>query len=296
VRKIEDKIKLLEEKEKAMAENNKKAEVNIAAAKSRIALNVGGKKFETTKATLLKQDTSLFATILGSDEWKPDEDGSYFIDRNPKYMPLLLDYLRSDKLNITKLSAEQIAGVTKEAEFYNIKIKSIQMGYESKIVSNFCWDLLKKWTGKKQPKLLYQASRDGFLAANFHSNCDNMTNTLTIIKENGKPNIMGGFLEAKYAANSGWILDPKAFIFTLVNPNNIPPTTFKIANSNNAAYSHMNQHVYFGDFVVAPVSSAGASCTVSFPQYYTDTQGRGFQTFAALQTFSVGEIEVYSLS
>jgi len=68
-------------------------------------------------------------------------------------------------------------------------------------------------------KLQYRATRDGFTSQNFHSKCDSIANTLTVIKsEHG--NIFGGFTEKAWKSTRGFVVDPKAFIFSLVNKEN----------------------------------------------------------------------------
>lgn len=50
---------------------------------STVKLNVGGKIYKTTLATLRKDpDSMLCAMFSGKFEVKPDEDGAYFIDRD----------------------------------------------------------------------------------------------------------------------------------------------------------------------------------------------------------------------
>ena len=49
----------------------------------------------------------------------------------------------------------------------------------------------KKWV------LKYRASRDGFRSIDFHSKCDGIANTLTVIKAKTS-NIFGGFTEQKW--------------------------------------------------------------------------------------------------
>ena len=72
----------------------------------------------------------------------------------------------------------------------------------------------------KQWKLQYRATRDGFSAQNFHTKCDGLSNTLTIIKTtNG--NIFGAFAEQAWT-NSTNVLDQKAFIISLINKENRP--------------------------------------------------------------------------
>lgn len=68
---------------------------------------------------------------------------------------------------------------------------------------------------------MYRASRDGFSADDFHTKCDGFLNTLTVIKTtNG--NVLGGFTE--YGIN---VYDPNAFIFSLINEENLKIRKFK---------------------------------------------------------------------
>ena len=89
---------------------------------------------------------------------------------------------------------------------------------------------LIKFPTTKKWKLKYRATKDGFSKENFHSKCDGTANTLTIIKStNG--NIFGGFTEKAWNSTSGRVLDPKAFVFSLVNKENKP---FKVMCKNGA--------------------------------------------------------------
>ena len=67
--------------------------------------------------------------------------------------------------------------------------------------------------------LKYRASRDGFSGPNFHTKCDGVSNTLTIIKTtNG--NIFGAFAEKAWV--KGNVVDQKAFVISLINKENKP--------------------------------------------------------------------------
>ena len=80
----------------------------------------------------------------------------------------------------------------------------------------------------KQWKLQYRATRDGFNA--FHTKCDTVANTLTVVKStNG--NIFGGFTEKAWDSSGQYYSDPKAFIFSLINKENKP---FKVTCTNGA--------------------------------------------------------------
>ena len=68
----------------------------------------------------------------------------------------------------------------------------------------------------KELKKLYQATIDGDGAINFHSRCDNIPNTLVLIKSAGNRRF-GGFTTQKWeSTNSGeWKVDPNSFLFSL---------------------------------------------------------------------------------
>jgi hypothetical protein len=66
-----------------------------------ILLNVGGKKFTTTRSTLCEVEGSLLATMFSGrweDSVKRDQDGAVFFDVNPQYFGYILDYLRAKKI------------------------------------------------------------------------------------------------------------------------------------------------------------------------------------------------------
>jgi len=60
-----------------------------------VQLNVGGEKFTTLRSTLCQYEgTFLEALASGRHETIEHPEGYIFIDRNPKYFPLILDFLR----------------------------------------------------------------------------------------------------------------------------------------------------------------------------------------------------------
>jgi hypothetical protein len=66
----------------------------------------------------------------------------------------------------------------------------------------------------REVKLIYRASRDGFAASSFHSKCDDISNTVTIIKTISK-SVFVGFTSATWTSNGEWSYDENAFIFSL---------------------------------------------------------------------------------
>jgi len=120
--KIEERLKLLEEKEEHFEKLQEKMRENSEKAKTKIKMDVGGKIFSTSKTTLLQREGTYFHVLLGSDCWKPDEDGCYFIDRDPKYFDRILNYLRNGKLDTQELSKRALEELEEELDYYQITL------------------------------------------------------------------------------------------------------------------------------------------------------------------------------
>ena len=153
-------------------------------------------------------------------------------------------------------------------------------------------------------KLQYRASRDGFAGQHFHTKCDGIANTLTIIKStNG--NIFGGFVEKAWNSTSIAVLDPKAFIFSLVNKENLP---FK-AMCKKGAYSILCYPTHgpsFGGLTGCDIHIASNSnentnsysyygCSYMHPDclFHTD---EAYSILNGSYSFQTIEIEVFSVT
>jgi len=125
-----------------------------------IRLNVGGKMFLTTRATLTeKEPESMLARMFAASEsgtsvWVSavDHDGAYLIDRSPLYFEPILNYLRSGELILDR--GVNPRGVLVEARFYGItalidvletKILEDELPVESTPMTRVC--LIKKLMG-----------------------------------------------------------------------------------------------------------------------------------------------------
>jgi hypothetical protein len=94
---------------------------NIAKAKHKIKLDVGGKCFTTSKTSLLRFEGSFFWTMLAGDRWAPDEeDGAYFIDRNPKHFDRILDYHRTGEFNVAGLDDAARQQLERDFDFFQL--------------------------------------------------------------------------------------------------------------------------------------------------------------------------------
>jgi len=87
-----------------------------------------------------------------------------------------------------------------------------------------CLELVKlcEFSPNDKWSLLYRATRDGFGSDDFHSKCDDHSNTLTILKAKHSSYIFGGFTTVEWDSSSIYKSDPNAFIFSLTNYDNQP--------------------------------------------------------------------------
>jgi DNA-binding beta-propeller fold protein YncE len=69
-------------------------------------------------------------------------------------------------------------------------------------------------------KLINRASKDGYAAYSFHSKCDNISNTVTIIKTTSN-SVFEGFTSATWKSSGGRTYDSNAFIFSLRRSGNL---------------------------------------------------------------------------
>eukprot|EP01130_Rhizamoeba_saxonica_P018678 TRINITY_DN9427_c0_g1_i1.p1 TRINITY_DN9427_c0_g1~~TRINITY_DN9427_c0_g1_i1.p1 ORF type:complete len:359 (+),score=77.66 TRINITY_DN9427_c0_g1_i1:41-1117(+) len=97
------------------------ARVNIEKLSDVIVLNVGGTTFSTSRDTLLKDHSSYFYSMFGSGYWRPNENGEYFIDRDPTHFRYILNYLRDGKWDISKLPKLHVEELLVEADYYNLR-------------------------------------------------------------------------------------------------------------------------------------------------------------------------------
>lgn len=223
-----------------------------------VRLNVGGTPFSTLKSTLIKKvknesgqfyGPNLFeALINGYVQPKYDENNSIFIDRNPKYFSFILDYLRTANTDNEFELPDNMdkKELRKEAKYYNVEglmeltesrliksnILSSEQAKELMKICNFAED--QKWF------LIYRGSRDGFGAQDFHSKCDGVAKTLTVIKTaNG--NIFGGYTETSWSQTGTYKSDPNSFIFSLVNKRT-SPVKFRISHGYDSYSIYCSSH------------------------------------------------------
>ena len=153
-------------------------------------------------------------------------------------------------------------------------------------------------------ELKYRASTDGFKTTDFHSHCDGIAKTLTVIKSKSG-NVFGGFTEQEWHSRDKYVTDPKAFIFSLVNEEEKP---FKVLCANEGQFAIYccsrvgpcfgGDGKYIRDICIRTDSNNKESYShfgyaYQHPDYVKETV-RAHNILAGSRCFKTLEIEVYA--
>ncbi|KAK9818238.1 hypothetical protein WJX72_009240 [[Myrmecia] bisecta] len=114
---------LQQEKQSFLTESRRVAQVQTSDS-DKVTLDVGGKRFVTTLATLRGSPSpSLFSAMFsGRHELRPDESGCYFFDRDGRHFHDILNYLRDGTFCYPSDGADYkyLLELRAEAEFYGL--------------------------------------------------------------------------------------------------------------------------------------------------------------------------------
>ena len=173
----------------------------------------------------------------------------------------------------------------------------ILTGQQSSALLKLC-----EFNSRDRFKLLYRASEHGFGSKDFHSNCDFIPNTLTILKARESSFIFGGFASSTwdYELND-FKSDPNAFLFSLTNKDN-KPCKIKIGQNEHqySIYCSSDHGPKFGGHDICITSHSNTNkdsyselgFTYTHPQYACGTdEAKSF--LAGSYKFQLSEIEVY---
>jgi hypothetical protein len=154
--------------------------------------------------------------------------------------------------------------------------------------------------GTKTWRLLYRGTRDGFGGANFHSKCDQQSNTVTIILTTAGYTF-GGFTPVTWDSGNSFKADNtgKSFIFSLKNPRNTEPKIFPLSNASQSIYCNPSYGPTLGngDIYVANNCDQNTTSYTNLGMSYTNDTGlTGTQVFTGEYHFQVKEIEVFTVS
>jgi hypothetical protein len=296
---LTDREEELKEREKKF-ELQKKEMEKYPIKETVIELNVGGRHFTTYKDTLCAFEGSMIeAMFSGRHPTAKDAKGRYFVDRDGDMFAIVLNFLRTGFLFWPKDDNAR-SQLKLELEYYGLLdiVTAATAFPESKILA---FELEEKLLGylpdKKEWKLLYQGTRDGFQSNAFHSKCDGKGATITIIQTTTGC-IFGGYATSSWNSSGQWIHDATAFLFCLKNPNGL---SYKCpVNPNN------RQHALHGNPNTGPMFGTGNDLLVSNNCNVSGSSLNVGNTYTANQhpyeflggqqnTFVVQEIEVFGV-
>lgn len=105
-----------------------------------VQLNVGGRRYTTSKQTLTWISESFFVSLLsGRIPSMRDEVGAIFIDRDPDLFEIILHFMRTKEVNPKD---RNIRNLRTEAEFYGLQPLIIRLNLCDELERSLCGDIL----------------------------------------------------------------------------------------------------------------------------------------------------------
>ncbi|PRP81199.1 hypothetical protein PROFUN_02033 [Planoprotostelium fungivorum] len=290
----------LQEKEERWKLLEQRMNENLAKVSQKITLDVGGKRYTTSKDTLTSIPNTYFTGLLGSGHWKPEADGSYFIDRDRKLFHYVLQLLRTGEMSIDTLSEQQKKDLKRELEYFLIPWPTVQLD-TSNMLGKGNRERIEQWIGegKKMGERLYKATEHGFQSSVFHHLCDGKGPTVVVVQSDND-SIFGGYSDVSWSSTGGHTASLKSFLFALKNPHRlIARLNLKVPGTPEYAINcAATAGPTFGggyDFHICNGSNINNGSYSNLPHTYEDTTGKGTTLFTGARNFRTKDIEVYKV-
>merc|ERR1712060_415954 len=214
-----------------------------------IVLNVGGKYFTTSLATLRSNTGTMLEEMFKKNTSTTcSADGSFFIDRDPSTFRYVLEYLRNDDMLVASGDENVRMQVYDDAEYFQLpdgvkdylRWSSLDDGIDLSFSEFSFLSKELKGVSRRLGGLLYQASKDNPSVSNFHSRCDSKGATVVIV-ETTAGNVFGGFTYVSWGTG-GYSSNSISFLFKL------RPTMkrYSIKRTNYATYRHGSNGPTYG--------------------------------------------------
>jgi hypothetical protein len=150
-------------------------------------------------------------------------------------------------------------------------------------------------TNLRSFRLLYRATRDGFFADVFHSKCDNINPTLTLIRSNLN-SVFGGYTNIQWNwCTSCSVSDSTAYIFSLRRRGFNSTERFPSISCCNHVYTYSTWGPTFGGgYDIRINDNSDIVSSSSWCSTYSCPTTTGF--LAGSSSFLTTEIEVYHVA
>ena len=87
-----------------------------------VRFNVRGVRHMVDRDVLMAMRGTYFESMLRSDIWRPQSDGTYFIDRSPENFQMILKYMKSGVIDFESLDAEVLSDLLDDLDYYQIPL------------------------------------------------------------------------------------------------------------------------------------------------------------------------------
>ncbi|XP_058808235.1 kelch-like protein 17 [Phymastichus coffea] len=163
--------------------------------------------------------------------------------------------------------------------------------------------LLNQWYGvpKQSWRLQYRASSHGYTASTFHKYCDGVSPTYVICL-GPRGQICGGFSDIPWGKTSTkvhhYIPSDRAFLFTLINDQDVAPTKFDVVKKPFAICYHPDIGPIFGagaDLLISSNCNMNMDSYSNLPHSY-EGENASNAILMGDYYFSVVDYEVFTLS
>ncbi|KFM79229.1 TBC1 domain family member 24, partial [Stegodyphus mimosarum] len=160
--------------------------------------------------------------------------------------------------------------------------------------------VLNAWFGnaKQMWRLLYRASTHGYTAEAFHYHCDGHSPTFVIVL-GSHGELCGGFSDVPWGKTRGrgrYVPSEKAFLFTLINNADVPPTKFEVVKKMFAIAHHPDYGPIFGagaDLCISHNCNANLESYSNLPHSY-DGENASCTLLMGDYNFTVLDYEVFT--
>lgn len=160
--------------------------------------------------------------------------------------------------------------------------------------------VLNSWYGSSKQvwRLVYRASSHGYSAESFHMHCDGVAPTY-VIAMGARGEICGGFSDVPWGKTNTkghYIPSEKAFLFTLSNNHDMPPTKYDIVKKMFAICYHPDCGPIFGagaDFLIASNCNTNMDSYSNLPHSY-DGDNASCSILMGDYNFTVIDYEVFT--